>query len=86
MPAGAEVMRDIPDDDEGAADMSSQQRIMRVHRNLGHPSNRLLVQIIKGANALASVIDIASKLDVHFVLTMFALLLPDQRTLTGREN
>ena len=36
---------------------------MRVHRNLGHPSNRLLAQILKEAKAPVSVIDLASKLE-----------------------
>ena len=36
---------------------------MRVRRNLGHPPNRLLVQILKEAKALASIIEIAAKLE-----------------------
>ena len=36
---------------------------MRVHRNLGHPSNRLLVQILKEAKAPPSIIEIATKLE-----------------------
>ena len=63
MPTVHELMRDIPDDDEGSAELSSQQRRMRVHRHLGHPSNRLLVQILKEAKAPASITEIASKLE-----------------------
>ena len=50
------------EDDEGDAEKSSEQRLMRVHRNLGHPSNRLLVQILKEAKAPTSIIEIATKL------------------------
>ena len=51
MPAISDLLRDIPDGDEGGAERSSEQRLMRVHRNLGHPSNRLLVQLLKEAKA-----------------------------------
>ena len=34
---------------------------MRVHRNLGHPTNRLLVQLLKEAKAPGSVIEIATR-------------------------
>ena len=63
MPVVNELFRDVPDDDEGSAERTSEQRLMRVHRNLGHPSNRLLVQLLKAAKAPESVIDIASKLE-----------------------
>ena len=63
MPVVADVMRDIPEDDEGDQEQSSLQRLMRVHRNLGHPSNRLLAQILKEAKAPISVIELASKLE-----------------------
>ena len=36
MPVVNELFRDVPDDDEGNAERSSEQRLMRVHRNLGH--------------------------------------------------
>ena len=62
MPSVAEVMRDIPEDDEGDAEPSSLQKLMRVHRNLGHPPNRLLAQSLKEAKAPASVVDLASQL------------------------
>ena len=51
MPVIHQLMKDIPDDDEGDVEKSSEQRLMRVHRNLGHPSNRLLVQILREAKA-----------------------------------
>ena len=51
MPVVNELFRDVPDDDEGSAERTSEQRLMRVHRNLGHPSNRLLVQLLKEAKA-----------------------------------
>ena len=55
-------MEDIPDDDEGSAERSTEWRLQRVHRNLGHPSNRLLVQILKEATAPERVIEVATKL------------------------
>ena len=63
MPVISDLLRDIPDDDEGGAERSSEQRLLRVHRNLGHPSNRLLVQLLKEAKAPESVIEIATKLE-----------------------
>ena len=42
-----QLLKEIPEDDEGDAEKSSEQRLMRVHRNLGHPSNKLLSQILK---------------------------------------
>ena len=60
MPAVAEVMMEIPADDEGEVEHSSLQKLMRIHRNLGHSPNRLLSQILKEAKAPASIIDIAS--------------------------
>ena len=63
MPVVSDLLRDIPDDDEGGAERSSEQRLMRVHRNLGHPSNRLLVQLLKEAKAPESVIEIATTLE-----------------------
>ena len=63
MPVVNELFRDVPDDDEGNAERSSEQRLMRVHRNLGHPSNRLLVQLLKEAKAPESVIEIATQLE-----------------------
>ena len=63
MPVISDLLRDIPDDDEGGAERSSEQRLMRVHRNLGHPSNRLLVQLLKEAKAPESVIEIATQLE-----------------------
>ena len=63
MPAIHQLMQDIPDDDEGGAEKSAEQRLQRVHRNLGHPSNRLLVQILQEAAAPASVIKMAMELE-----------------------
>ena len=63
MPAIHQLMQDIPDDDEGGADKSAEQRLQRVHRNLGHPSNRLLVQILQEAKAPESVIKMARELE-----------------------
>ena len=61
-PAVAEIMRDIPEDDEGEKEEEAMQRLMRVHKNLGHPSNRLLAQILKEAKAPASIVELASKI------------------------
>ena len=36
---------------------------MLIHRNLGHPSNRLFVQILKDAKAPQSIIDMAKDLE-----------------------
>ena len=63
MPAVHELMREIPENDEGPAERSVDNRLMRVHRNLGHPSNRLLVHILKEAKAPESIIDVATKLE-----------------------
>ena len=63
MPVVSELLRDIPEDDEGGAERSSEQRLLRVHRNLGHPSNRLLVQLLREAKAPESVIEVATKLE-----------------------
>ena len=63
MPAVHDLMKDIPDDDEGPAEQSIERRLQRVHRNLGHPSNRLLVQILKEAKAPDSVIEVARRLE-----------------------
>ena len=63
MPAMHELMKDIPDEDEGSIEKSTEQRLQRVHRNLGHPPNRLLVHILKEAKAPESVIDVAKKLE-----------------------
>ena len=62
MPVVADVMRDIPEDDEGAAEQNSRQLLLRTHRNLGHPPNRLLSQILKEAKAPQSLVDLASQL------------------------
>ena len=35
---------------------------MRIHKNLGHPSNKLLVQILKEAQAPTSVVELAAQL------------------------
>ena len=48
-PVVSGVMRDIPEDDEGEKEREAMQKLMRVHKNLGHPSNRLLVHILKRA-------------------------------------
>ncbi len=62
MPVVHVLKQDIPDDDEGQAEKKSEQTLRRVHKNLGHPSNRLLEQILKEAKAPQSVIKIASNL------------------------
>merc|ERR1712079_723966 len=62
MPVVHELMQDIPEDDEGNAERSTEARLQRVHRNLGHPSNRLLVQILKEAKAPDSVVEVAKNL------------------------
>ena len=63
MPAIHELMRDILDDDGGRVVPSTEERLMRVHRNLGHPSNRLLVQILKEARAPESIVEVATRLE-----------------------
>ena len=70
MPTVHGLMRDILDDDEGPIEKTTEQKLMRVHRNLGHPSNRLLVQILKEAKAPASVIEVASKLECPFMWSL----------------
>ena len=62
MPAVHELMRDLPEDDEGTVEKTTEARLQRVHRNLGHPSNRLLVQISKEAKAPDSVVEVAKNL------------------------
>ena len=52
----------IPEDDEGEKEKEAMQRLMRVHKNLGHPSNRLFAQILKEAKAPATVVELASQL------------------------
>ena len=37
MPIVNELFRGVPGDEEGNGERSSEQRLMRVHRNLGHP-------------------------------------------------
>ena len=62
-PIVSELQKDIPDDDEGDMEQRQRNRLMRVHRNLGHPSNRLLVQILTEAKAPKSIIDLARDLE-----------------------
>ena len=50
-PAVSEFMIDIAEDDEGDQEQKTMQRLLRIHKNLGHPSNKLLVQILKEAKA-----------------------------------
>ena len=59
----SELQKDIPDDDEGDIEQRQKNRLMRVHRNLGHPSNRLLVQILTEAKAPKSIVDRARDLE-----------------------
>ena len=61
-PAVAEIMQDIPEDDEGDREQRVQQRLMRLHKNLGHPSNRLFAQALNEAKAPASVVELASQI------------------------
>ena len=56
------LQQEIPDEDEGNFEKAQAQRLMRVHRNLGHPSNRLLVQILTEAKSPQSTIDLAKTL------------------------
>ena len=63
MPAVHELLREIPDDDEGGAERTTEWRLQRVHRNLGHPPNRLIVHILREAKAPDSVIEVATKLE-----------------------
>ena len=39
-PVVPDLFKDIPEEEEGSAEESQMNRLMRVHRNLGHPSNR----------------------------------------------
>ena len=55
-------MGDIPDEDEGEIERDKNQRLLRVHKNLGHPSNRLFAQILKEAKAPDQIVELASKL------------------------
>ena len=57
-----ELLRDIPETDEGSEEEKRKQMLLRVHKNLGHPSNRLLAQILKEAKAPADIIELASQL------------------------
>ena len=54
-PVVSELQKEIPEEDEDPESLealrSQASRLMRVHRNLGHPSNRLLVQILTEAKA-----------------------------------
>ena len=61
MPAMHELMKDIPGEDEGNVEKNTVQRLQRVHRNLGHPPNRLPVHILKEAETPERVIDVAKK-------------------------
>ena len=70
MPVISELLRDIPEDDEGGAERSSEQRLMRVHRNLGHPSNRLLVQLLKEAKAPKASLKLHPSSNAQFALAM----------------
>ena len=61
-PAVAEIMQDIPEDDDGDQEKKTEQNLMRLHKNLGHPSNRLLTQILKEAKAPKTIVDLASQI------------------------
>ena len=50
-PAGSELFQEIPESDEGSEEDKKSQALLRVHKILGHPSSRLLTQILKEANA-----------------------------------
>ena len=80
MPVISDLLRDIPDDDGGGAEISSEQRLMRVHRNLGHPSNRLLVQILKEAKSPKVSLKLQHDSNAPSVLAMFELPQQDLRT------
>ena len=55
-------MKDIAEDQEGDQEQQTMQRLLKIHKNLGHPSNKLLVQILKVAKAPTSVVDLAVQL------------------------
>ena len=56
-PALTEIFRKTPDGQEDErAEAKQQAQLMRVHRNLGHPSNKLHVKILREAKAPESVI------------------------------
>ena len=59
---------------------------MRVHRNLGHPPNRLLAQILKEAKAPQVSWTLLPNLNVHFVPDTFELLPPDLHIHSEPEN
>ena len=62
-PVVTELQKDIPEEGEDQTSYKARRfqadRLMRVHRNLGHPSNRLLVQILTEAKAPKGVIEMA---------------------------
>ena len=62
-PVVSELQKGIPEDDKGKEEQSQFNRLMRVHRNLGHPSNRLLVQILTEARAPQSIVELARNLE-----------------------
>ena len=65
-PVITELQKDIPGEEEDPTNYEARRcqavRLMRVRRNLGHPSNRLLVQILTEAKAPKGVIEMARDL------------------------
>ena len=58
-----QIFRETPDAKEDERVEAKQMaQLMRVHRNLGHPSNKLYVKILREARAPESVIKVAEQL------------------------
>ena len=60
-PSIAEVLQPPPEDSEDA-ERTTLTRLRRIHANLCHPSNRLLIRILKEAKAPQMTIDVARTL------------------------
>ena len=57
-PVVPDIFKDIPMDDEGEIEENTLAKVRRIHNNLGHPSNRVLLQIFKEAKAPKTIIDL----------------------------
>ena len=66
-PVITELQTDIPGEEEDPTNYEARRfqaaRLMRVHRNLGRSSNRLLIQILTEAEAPKGVIEMARDLE-----------------------
>ena len=80
MPAISEILQDIPETDEGSEEENRRQLLLRVHKNLGHPSNKLLAQILKEAKRPPTLSKWLRRFTARRVLAMFGLPRRDQLT------